>query len=306
MRLGQIGEGDLVLEIGSGDRPHPRSDVLVDRFIEDDTERGGGLKIDRPLVVADAHHLPFKDGAFDYVVCYHILEHMDDPARFIREITRVGKRGYIQSPSEIAEKLFHWSFHRWYVNLIGGKLILHPREEDDRFGDLFDYLYARNPRFARFCRSMPALFYVDYEWAGAIDFEIRADSPLDLRDPVTLRRLVRPQEGPRAAVVGNLTSFVSDRAPRPLLNAAKRLGRRRRGTTRRFDLWALLACPVCLGDVHRAGDELTCAGCGRVYPIRNGLPHLLAEAAHLPIGEAAPDAVDLAPPVLVPDVGDTR
>lgn len=306
MRLGQIGEGELVLEIGSGDRPNPRSDVLVDRFIEDDTERGGGLKIDRPLVVADAHHLPFKDGAFDYVVCYHILEHMDDPAQFIRELTRVGKRGYIQSPSEIAEKLFHWSFHRWYVNLIGGKLVLHPCEEDDRFGDLFDYLYARNPRFARFCRSMPALFYVDYEWAGAIDFEIRTDSPLDLRDPATLRRLVRPQEGPRAAVIGNVTSFIRDRAPRPLLNAVKWLGRRRQGTARRFDLWALLACPVCNGAVSRAGDELSCAECGRVYPIRNGLPHLLAEEAQVPVGKAAPDGVEATSAVLVPGMVDAR
>ncbi len=279
MRLGQIGEGDLVLEVGSGDRPNPRSDVLVDRFIEDNTERGGNLTIDRPLVVADAHHLPFKDKAFDYVVCYHILEHMDDPARFIREITRVGKRGYIQSPSEIAEKLFHWSFHRWYVNLIDGRLILHPREDDDRFGDLFDYLYAYNPRFARFSRSMPALFYVDYQWEGGIDFEIRADSPLDLRDPATLRWLVRPQETWRAALRGNATSFVRDRTPRPLLDAAKRLGRRRRGARRAFDLDALLACPVCTGAVTRAGDELTCAACGRVYPVRRGLPHLLAEEA---------------------------
>ncbi len=31
MHLGQIGENELVLEIGSGDRPNPRSDVLLDR-----------------------------------------------------------------------------------------------------------------------------------------------------------------------------------------------------------------------------------------------------------------------------------
>lgn len=286
MRLGRIGDDELVLEIGSGDRPNPRSDVLVDRFIEDNTERGGNLKIDRPLVVADAHHLPFKDGAFDYVVCYHIIEHMDDPARFIREITRVGKRGHIQSPSEIAEKLFHWPFHRWYVNLVDGRLVLHPLRGDDRFGDLFDYLYAHNPRFARFSRSMPALFYVDYAWQGAIDFEVRDDSPLDLHDPATLRRLVRPQEDWRAGLRGNVSSFVRDRVPRSLLEVAKRAARRKRGASRRFDLYALLACPACSGDVTRAADELTCASCGRVYPIRAGLPHLLVEEARRP-AEAA-------------------
>lgn len=279
LTLGRIGERDLVLEIGSGDRPNPRSDVLVDRFIDDDTERGGALRIDRPLIVADAHQLPFKDQSFDYVVCFHILEHMDDPARFIQEITRVGKRGHIQSPSEIAEKLFHWPFHRWYVNLVEGRLVLHKLDGEETFGDLFDYLYAYNPKFARFSRSMPRLFYVDYEWEGTIDFEIRDSSPLDLRDPTTLRRLARPQESPLAALKGDLTSFARDRTPRPLLNAAKRLARRKRGTARAFDLDALLACPACHGDLARGTAALTCAGCGRVYPIERGLPHLVLEEA---------------------------
>lgn len=283
MHLGQIGEHELVLEIGSGDRPNPRSDVLVDRYIDDNTERGGNLKIDRPLIVADAEELPFKDGAFDYVVCFHILEHMPDPAKFLREIARVGKRGWIQSPSEIAERMFHWPFHRWYVNLIDGKLIMHPLDYEgadrDTFGDLFDYLFAHNPRFARFSRSMHDLFYVDYEWSGDIPFEIRDSSPLDLHDPATLRRLVTPQESLVGALKGNATSFVRDRVPNPVLDLAKRTSRRRRGTARVFDLDALLACPACHGDLARTSTELTCAGCGRVYPIRKGLPHLLVEEA---------------------------
>ena len=45
----------LVLEIGSGDNPNPRSSVLVDRFLgSDNRERGGDLVVDRPFVVADA------------------------------------------------------------------------------------------------------------------------------------------------------------------------------------------------------------------------------------------------------------
>ncbi|MGN6565628.1 MAG: methyltransferase domain-containing protein [Thermomicrobiales bacterium] len=291
MRLGRIGENDLVLEIGSGDRPNPRSDVLVDRYIEDNTERGGNLKIDRPLVVADAHQLPFKDKSFDYVVCYHILEHMDDPAQFIREITRVGKRGWIQSPSEIAEKLFHWPFHRWYVNLVDGRLILHPLQHapagEENFGDLFDYLYAHNPRFARFSRSMPALFYVDYAWEDTIDFEIRDHSPLDLHDRARLLQLVRPQESWSQVLKGNATSFVRDRTPRPLLNTAKRLSRRRHGSSRTFDLDALLACPVCHGEMTHQGTEYVCAGCGRNYPVRGGLPHLLVDEARVPAQASA-------------------
>lgn len=184
----------LVLEIGSGDNPNPRSNVLVDRYLgADNRERGGDLVVDRPFVVADAHHLPFKDGAFAYAICSHILEHMDDPQQFARELMRVSESGYIQSPSEIAERLFHWSFHRWYVNLVGDTLVLHPKEPQEPFGELFDYMYEYNPAYTFFQRSMPDLFWVEREWHGDLKVEVRDVSPLPLRDPEALRQLVRPR-----------------------------------------------------------------------------------------------------------------
>jgi SAM-dependent methyltransferase len=185
----------LVLEIGSGDNPNPRSDILCDRFIGDNTERGGNLVIDRPLVVADAHHLPFRSGAFAYTICSHILEHMDDPQQFARELSRVSAAGYIQSPSEVAERLFHWSFHRWYVNLVDGRLVLHPKEQGEPFGELFDYLYEYNPAYYFFQRSMPDLFWIEQEWHGQVEVEVRDTSPLPLNDPEALRALVRPRTG---------------------------------------------------------------------------------------------------------------
>lgn len=183
----------LVLEIGSGDNPNPRSDILVDRFLDDNTERGSDLVIDRPLVLADAHHLPFRDGVFAYTICSHILEHMDDPIQFAREVQRVSHAGYIGSPSEIAERMFHWSFHRWYVNIYDGTIVLHPKEPAEPFGELFDYLYAYNPAYYFFQRSMPDLFWVEYEWHGAIRIRLTDTSPLPLRDPEALRALVQPR-----------------------------------------------------------------------------------------------------------------
>jgi uncharacterized protein YbaR (Trm112 family) len=59
-----------------------------------------------------------------------------------------------------------------------------------------------------------------------------------------------------------------------------------------FDLDALLACPVCHGDLTRAGDALTCAGCGRVYPVRRGLPRLLRDEAATPAAEPAAAPAD--------------
>lgn len=195
----------LVLEIGSGDNPHPRSNVLVDRFLgADNRERGGDLVVDRPFVVADAHHLPFKDQAFAYTICSHILEHMDDPQLFAHELMRVSEAGYIQSPAEIAERLFHWSFHRWYVNLIDDTFVLHPKESQEPFGELFDYLYEYNPAYAFFQRSMPDLFWAECEWHGDLKVEVRDTSPLSLNDPAVLRELVRP----RLSTFGLMRLFV--------------------------------------------------------------------------------------------------
>lgn len=216
----------LVLEIGSGDNPNPRADVLVDKFLFDNTERGGDIVIDRPMVVADAHHLPFKDGVFAYAICSHILEHMDDPVQFVGELTRVAKSGYIQSPAEIAERMFHWSFHRWYVNLIDDTIILHPREPHEPFGEFFDYMYAYNPAYYLFQRSMPHLFWVEKEWHGSLKVEVREQSPLRLNDPAFLQELVRPRVGP-LRLIGMLVMILAARAiPATWRNRLRRLLRR--------------------------------------------------------------------------------
>lgn len=49
-------------------------------------------------------------------------------------------------------------------------------------------------------------------------------------------------------------------------------------------LLAILICPDCRGAVGELSDGLglECAGCGRVYPIRDGIPVMLVEEAGKP------------------------
>jgi uncharacterized protein len=41
----------------------------------------------------------------------------------------------------------------------------------------------------------------------------------------------------------------------------------------------ILACPTCKGPLQDAGGALVCQACRLQYPIRNGIPILLAEEA---------------------------
>jgi hypothetical protein len=43
-----------------------------------------------------------------------------------------------------------------------------------------------------------------------------------------------------------------------------------------------LACPACLGGLNLDAGKLTCAECGRAYPIVDGIPVLIAGRAENP------------------------
>ena len=48
-----------------------------------------------------------------------------------------------------------------------------------------------------------------------------------------------------------------------------------------------LACPVCLGELRLEKYRLLCGGCGRAYPIIDGIPVLIADRA-MPSPEVVP------------------
>jgi len=55
------------------------------------------------MVRASLLDAPFADGAFDVVVCFHVLEHISDDRRAMRELARItgpGGRLYVQVPMD--------------------------------------------------------------------------------------------------------------------------------------------------------------------------------------------------------------
>lgn len=51
------------------------------------------------------------------------------------------------------------------------------------------------------------------------------------------------------------------------------------------DMVEILACPACRGDVTLQGGQIVCRSCGRVYPVRDGIPVMLVDEAAGPQGE---------------------
>lgn len=156
-----IKKEDLVLDVGSGDKPFWRADVLVDKYLKDNQQRySGSMFYDKRkiFVKADVENLPFKDKVFDFVFCAHLLEHVKNPDKAIQELTRVGKKGYIEIPSAIGELFSPFPPHLWYCSYENKILTFRQKEKEDNFfrdsiagfgkfifnNNAFQYLLAKN------------------------------------------------------------------------------------------------------------------------------------------------------------------
>jgi SAM-dependent methyltransferase len=93
-------QGHQVLEIGCGTgsdllqfAKHGASATGIDlaaKHVELARKRVAGLAV---VYEADARHLPFADGSFDYIYSHGVLHHCDDPEQVVREMFRVLRPG---------------------------------------------------------------------------------------------------------------------------------------------------------------------------------------------------------------------
>lgn len=119
---------DKVLEIGPGANPHSRSDVLLELQYETDLESQaqfgytGKLNSDKKIVFYKGEKFPFLDKEFDYVICSHVIEHVENPEKFLSEIFRVASKGYFEYPLIYYEYLYNFDVHRNFVKFNGEKM----------------------------------------------------------------------------------------------------------------------------------------------------------------------------------------
>lgn len=136
-----IKEGDKVLDIGSGNVPFPLATHLADITIEDNTYGRAGVPFkfleNKPVYEINIEDMPFEDNEFDFVYCSHVLEHVDNPEKACKELMRVGKRGYIETPSYHKDLIFNTaevSNHKWKVSFSNNTLEFNNYENDELKG----------------------------------------------------------------------------------------------------------------------------------------------------------------------------
>ena len=176
-----IKRNEIVLDIGAGNNPILRADILVDKYVDSDAERYSGIIVDRPFVNADGQHLPFKDKCIDFIYCSYVLEHIPDPEVFLHEVERVSKRGVIVTPHGDYEKLDPRKMHLWYIWNKANKLILKQKHCWDEYPNLSRYFYkiTATDGYQRFYSKKHSLFNTTYFWNERVSHEIIRDHDFD-------------------------------------------------------------------------------------------------------------------------------
>ena len=195
VKLLGIKPGDTIVDVGGGDTPFARADVVTDAFPDDGAHRSG-RKLGangsvKKFVECFAEELPFEDKEFDFAYCRAVLEHAVDPAAACKELMRVAKRGFIETPSPITEYLGGHPTHRWIVSL------------EDVPGQGTTLVFRRRPfvrapfRYAlrgHWFADRDYHFHVEWQfrnvvctqlvWEGEFPFRVEAEDGFDYDDPI--------------------------------------------------------------------------------------------------------------------------
>jgi hypothetical protein len=137
--LAQLGERDLVLDVGAWAQPFPRADWVLDLL---PYETRGIYGYDRATAderftaqtwaqrdICDREPWPWPDDHFDFAICSHTLEDVRDPVWVCAELSRVARAGYVEVPSRLEEQSLGvhgpwagWSHHHWLCDVVEGRL----------------------------------------------------------------------------------------------------------------------------------------------------------------------------------------
>jgi len=177
-RIISINPTDKVLEIGPGATPYFRSDVYLEKEYKTDKElivqsgHVGLLKTNKKVITYKGDIFPFVDKEFDYVVCSHVLEHVDDADIFLQEIQRVGKKGYLEFPTLYYDYIYNFPEHQLFLMYRTGTINWMRKKESDlgKFHDVQSFFYKTcELGYYDFINKFKSYFFQGFEWVDHIN-----------------------------------------------------------------------------------------------------------------------------------------
>lgn len=246
----------LVLEVGSGGNPYPRSNVLIDAYEETRERFWAPLVHDRPTVLSFGENLPFKDKVFDYVIAAHVLEHTPHPEKFLAELQRVARGGYIETPDAFMERINPYKDHRLEVTVRDDGLVIRKKSAWIYDADLVE-LYEQRAKAIITRETIPghaARFHMRYFWKDKIKFTVVNPEVDASWSPPVADSNAPPQLGIKAKLRLLILGMI-----RTLFSQG--------GRNTKLDILPLMRCPKCHSEQleRMSADEIVCKGCDAHY-----------------------------------------
>lgn len=258
----------LVLEVGSGGSPYFRANVLIDAYAETRERHWAPFITDRPSVLGMGEALPFRDKSFDFVIASHVLEHSADPESFLRELQRVAKAGYIETPDAFMERINPYWDHRSEVTVRDGVLEVRKKSSwrpDPELVELYEER-AKDLIAGSVIPSSPFTFHTRFYWTDQIPYRIVNPEVDASWTPPVMQQTTQLQMSMRAKL-GRLG----------LATARAWLSQKRRNS--QLQLVGLLQCPACKSTELKFSDNaVDCVRCGKQYEVVAGVPRMSVEA----------------------------
>jgi SAM-dependent methyltransferase len=259
-----IGNDALVLEVGAGSNPYPRANVLLDAYEESQERHWQPLRKDRPFVFGFIENLPFRDGAFDFLIASHVLEHSRNPEKAVAEFQRVAKAGYIEVPDALFERLMPYKDHRLEITAREGRLLIRKKAAWLVDSELNDFVRNNGGVVGgKLVSRHPFAFHVRYYWQGHIDYLV-VNPEVDNGWSAEAAERPAPSHSWRQTA---RTSYLN------LLNAMFA----QKARNARINILDLLRCPSCRSvRLSTKDDGILCQDCRTTYARLHGFPVLNA------------------------------
>ncbi|RPH52583.1 MAG: class I SAM-dependent methyltransferase [Desulfobacteraceae bacterium] len=255
-----VSSDTLVLEVGSGGNPYPRSNVLLDAYEETRERHYDPLVHDRPTVLAFGENLPFRDKTFDFVIAAHVLEHTHKPEKFLEELQRVAHAGYIETPDAFMERINPYKDHRLEVTLRNDCLMIRKKDAWVVDASLVELYEERAKRWVtqQLIPDHPADFHVRYYWKDRINYQIINPKTDASWQPVDSNNIMENM------LKGQYIRHMILKLFRRVLSQTRR--------NSRIELLPLLRCPSChKGEISMLGAWIVCGNCKSKYKVDQGV-----------------------------------